>query len=304
MLPYLPSGVLVPGLVTQWVSAQAPPGWTANGNPKPGDYQFKSPDGLLVTLESVAGSTSLVDRVLDYVAVSHESHGRYDNVVPNDNGAGLSYGLLSFNQRVGELPAVFVAMQRANPAKFAQYLGEDASKFLNEQWVRAANLKPYITTLKAMAQEPEFQRAQRQVGKTAFYDRAEQRARRYGLLTERGLTALVDAGVQRGFGNVDKALASTVRAGATPKEILTQFAIEIDKNRYAAGRRVDIVRDRSLSDGSVGDKTEWVLLRLRRKGGLRQQDVEVARGALASRGQVLSIFPTSATDADVWVKLV
>lgn len=303
MLPYLPTGALLPGLTLGWANVAPPTGWTANPTPGPGDYQFRSPDGLLVTVEEVSGaSMSLADRVIDYTA-RKESYGRYENVVPDDNGKGMAYGLLSFNQRVGELPALFVAMQRESPEKFARYLGTDGANFLNENWVRHADLLPYTTALKVMAGEPEFQRAQRMVAKEKFYDRAEKRARRYGLTSERAITAIFDAGVQRGFGNVDKALSLAARPGVPVKDALAQFAVLIDENPLSQGRRTDILRDRSLADNGQSDTGEWARLRVRRKTGLTGQDVEVARALTVPQGTVLTTFQTSSTDAEVWVKV-
>jgi hypothetical protein len=244
-----------------------------------------------------------MDRVMDYTA-RKESYGKYDSVVLNDNQQGMSYGFLSFNQRVGELPAVFVAMQKESPEKFSRYLGSEWPNFLHESWVRQTDLRTYVTALKAMAQEPEFQRAQRLVAKEKFFDRAEKRARKYGLMTERGLTAIFDAGVQRGFGNVDKALELAVRPGVSARDALTQFAVLIDQNPLAQGRRTNILRDRALRDDLGDAGLEWVRLRLRRKTGMTAQDVEVARGMTVPRGTVLSVFQSAPTDADVWVKLV
>lgn len=305
MLPYLTSGALLPGLAVQWVPVVAPNGWVSNPAPRAGDAQFYNPLlGVYVTVEQVSGaSLSLVDRVIDYTA-QVESKGKYDAVAADDNKAGVSLGLLQFNQRAGVLPALFAAMYAENPAKFTTMLGAGWANFLNEGWVRAADLKPFIPTLKSMAADVDFQRAQRKLAKTVFFDPVERKAREYGITSERGITMLFDAAVQRGLGNVSKALAAAYKPGMTTQDLLVQFATLIDSNPFAAGRRLDILRDRSLADEGGGDPaTGWWRLKVVRPGGVLAGDVEMVRSVFVPQGKTVSAFSPSKGEVDAWIKL-
>src|SRR5258706_499414 len=91
---------------------------------------FSDISGLL-SREQVAASTASaqggdpVDRLIDYTA-RNEGGGNYSAWNPNDNGAGVSFGLIQFNQKRGSLPTLMQRMHDKDPAKFDQIFGPHA----------------------------------------------------------------------------------------------------------------------------------------------------------------------------------
>ena len=148
------------------------------------------------------------DRIIEYTART-ESGGRYDAWNPDDNGRGVSYGLIQFNQKVGTLPEVLRDMRAANPTRFDAIFGKYASGMATPSWVRAANLNdPAIATYSrgvltggAMyhaSREPDFQAVQRAWAKSGYFDPSVQAAQAVGLKSERAMAMLFDTSVQWG----------------------------------------------------------------------------------------------------------
>src|SRR6185503_9381628 len=85
----------------------APSSETSGSRPRPAGGSRSvpppgvDPRGLQAPGES--GGLSAVDRVIDKTA-RVEGGGRYDAFNPNDNGHGISFGLIQFNQKAGSLP--------------------------------------------------------------------------------------------------------------------------------------------------------------------------------------------------------
>lgn len=200
-----------------------------------------------------AGQLSPTDRIIDYTART-EGGGRYDAWNANDNGHGVSFGLIQFNQKSGSLPSVMRAMHNANPQRFDEIMGPHAQNMLNESWVRSANLNdPDIKSrMLTAARDPQFQQVQRDQARTGYYEPAAQMARDHGLTSERAHAMLFDSAVQNGVGGTRGMLNRAAAAGGTEQEILQRFAREADANRYSGNRRTRILNDPNLSDGPPG----------------------------------------------------
>jgi hypothetical protein len=58
---------------------------------------------------------------------------------PNDHGAGISIGLLQWNQKKGRLPELLKDWHQKDPGKFDHIFGGYSTKLLNADWVRSAD---------------------------------------------------------------------------------------------------------------------------------------------------------------------
>lgn len=204
---------------------------------------------------------SAVDRVIDYTARKYESaRDSYWAYVPNDNGKGISYGFIQFNQQVGELPALFKEMSKLAPSKFSQLFGSYAPKMLQETWVRTSDLAgdaDFVARLRVSGQEPEFQQAQRNLAKRKYFDPTALTVKNLGLKSERAYAMAYDTAVQRGAGTANRLLIEAAKATpAAPdweRQVLGKFAVTSDTTTAAGvvNRRKQMLTDLGLSDAAL-----------------------------------------------------
>lgn len=194
-----------------------------------------------------------VDKLIDKTA-RVEGGGRYDAFNPNDNGHGISFGLIQFNQKAGSLPTLFKEMHAKDPAKFNQIFGGDAQRLLDTNHVRSANLN--TPDMKAKLREagahPAFQQVQRDLAKRDYFDPAQQVAAQHGITSERGLAMLFDASVQLGVGGMTQRLKAAAAGGGSERQILERFAASADNVTGGHNRRRNLLNDPTLSDGPIG----------------------------------------------------
>jgi hypothetical protein len=199
--------------------------------------------------------STAIDRIIDITART-EGGGRYDAWNPDDNGHGVSYGLIQFNQQSGTLPELLKSMHSADAGLFYDVFsrtGTDPSDFLDADWVRNAELNSpqYFNALIEAAQYPVFQRAQRDLARIIYFAQTDALAKKYGLFSERAYAMIFDAFVQRSPSTVKNAMADAVRAGGSELEILSMFAFNVDETTSGTRRR-DLFASRSLSDKPFG----------------------------------------------------
>lgn len=72
--------------------------------------------------------------------VKMESNGKFDAWNPDDNGAGVSAGIIQFNQRRGLLFELVEEIARREPAIFKAKLGKESNLFLDRQLFKKLNL--------------------------------------------------------------------------------------------------------------------------------------------------------------------
>ncbi len=200
-----------------------------------------------------------IDKIIDATART-ESGGKYDSWNPDDAGAGVSFGLIQFNQKKGGLPHLFKRMNANSTSKFAAVFGEYASGFLDETWVRTADLNaPHLKELMLRAaQEPEFQQAQRDVAREMYFAPAQALANKHGLKSERALAMLFDAYVQRAPKTITNAMNRALATGGDEKEILRKFSLEVDEG--TGPRRQKIFASANFSDSPPGGGAGKALL--------------------------------------------
>ncbi|MCB9638585.1 MAG: chitosanase [Myxococcales bacterium] len=206
-----------------------------------------------------------IDRLIDYTA-RNEGGGRYDTWNPNDNGHGVSFGLIQFNQKSGSLPTLMNRMSQANPERFNQIFGPYADNMRNPEWVRNANLNdPDIKARMLQAgREPEFQKVQRDLAREGYFEPTNRLAEQYGITSERGRAMLFDTAVQYGLGSASRNNGLTgmlqrarqqVGPNASERELLSALADQADTHGYDANRRHRILNDPNLSDAPLGQSS-------------------------------------------------
>ena len=198
------------------------------------------------------GSLTGADKVIDHTAIN-EGRGKYDAWTANDNGHGVSYGLVQFNQDVGSLPTLMKKMNESNPELFEHYFGAQTPNMLDEHFVRTANLNdPDIKErMLEAARDPEFQQVQRDVAKEGYFDFIPEQSQKYmGVATpsERSVAMLFDSNIQNGPQGTSNLLKEAARAGGTEREIMLRFAGMADATRYSNNRRTNCFNDPSFSD--------------------------------------------------------
>lgn len=201
-----------------------------------------------------------IDELIDYVART-ESGGRYDAWNPDDNGAGVSFGLIQFNQRKGSLPELLRRMHEADPDAFHNIFDIHATLLVGELADHLPREGTDLTGLEPLFREagayPSFQQVQRDLARELYFDPALKAARHYDIGTERAVAMIFDTAVQRGVGGMRKILDEAVgippHAGSSKSDadwnIILWFAELADRGLGGEnGRRHRILRDPELSD--------------------------------------------------------
>jgi peptidoglycan hydrolase-like protein with peptidoglycan-binding domain len=219
----------------------------AGAHDAPGSSSSARGGGEVSGARSGGGELGGADRIIERTA-QFESGGRYDAWNPDDNGHGVSFGLIQFNQEVGGLPRLLREMHQDDPQRFRETFGPHADNMLDESWVRSADLNdPDIKRrLRASGRDPVFQQTQRDVLRSQYFDPAREAAEGHGLRSERAMALVFDSAVQNGRGGTRRFLREAAAGGG--------FARLADRGR-ANGRRARILRDPSFSDRPFGAVT-------------------------------------------------
>lgn len=197
--------------------------------------------------------------------IMFESSGRYDAANLNTDGAGLSFGLISWAQKPGSLGVLLQAMQRRDPARFATIFGPSADRLVAATLpggvvaVDGAYLwqEPWISRFRAAGRDPVFRAVQDDLIFNGPYMAGAISAamRLGGVPTERGLSLLFDRNVQQGPAKVASLLGSVT--GTTFDErvrSLGQLAVNATPSTWRSdvSRRVaSILSDPWLTDKPV-----------------------------------------------------
>lgn len=231
-----------------------------------------------------------VDELIDYVART-ESGGSYTAWNPDDNGAGVSAGLIQFNQRRGALPDLFARMYRTDERLFRRLAPDHWVTFIAPDHVRTMDLNlpgPKADAL-ALLREPLFQQVQRDLTRQLYFEPAWRLAKMNGLCSERAAAFVLDVAVHRDLGWLEAELPAS-REFLTEKSAIASLADLADSGLGGEeGRRHKILRDSSLSDDWWSFDAEAPRLTLRRgdKGSAVKtlQDRLIAVGVLQLNGR-------------------
>jgi hypothetical protein len=211
---------------------------------------------------------ALFERCLQLTA-DFESHG-FELVQGNFDGAGLTWGIVGFTLKSGEIKAIVEAADRISAeildaafrelaAPFRDALGRSipqqirwADAMSSGPW-RAELPAPWVSAFRRFGADPRVQSIQlRRAG--TYWDKAIEIARRYSLANELGFALAFDIAVQNG--GVHDSVAEAI---AGPLEVAAQ----------STEREVRIVIANGVADGSNPRWTEDV----------RERKLAIATGA-------------------------
>ena len=198
------------------------------------------------------------DQLIDYVA-RVESGGSYTAWTSNDNGAGISFGLIQFNQRKGSLPTLLQRREAKDPPKFAQIFGGKKSVFLNERVFRQLHFQgdPWKSFFTQMGEYPPFQEVQRELAQDEYLEPARKLLHKHSLSSEKALAMLFDLSIQYGVTGAENKLQKAIEAvkektqNLTENEILVKLAELSDTHDYDNQRRHRILVDEKISSESA-----------------------------------------------------
>jgi peptidoglycan hydrolase-like protein with peptidoglycan-binding domain len=193
-------------------AAQARRGLTATGSADPATWTAITGDPV----------PSLLDRALQLTA-AFEGHG-FGLAKGNFDGAGITWGIIGFTLRHGEVGRIIQEAQQQDPALVSNAFGADAEELLrlltlpmSDQlsWadqhsigtLRGGLMEPWRTHFQAFGDQPAVQAIQLRHVAQNYFQPATATAARYGLKSELGLTLCFDIHVQDGGINPKAAAA-------------------------------------------------------------------------------------------------
>lgn len=239
------------------------------------------------------------DFLIDITA-RNEGGGSYTAWTPNDNGHGVSAGLIQFNQKVGSLPKLLRQMFETDPVLFRATVSLNGNSLarpellLDEHWVRSTDLNdvPVKGAILRLLQDPNFQQCQRDLARTEYLNPAYDLAKRFGLTSERAVALCFDTSVQHGVTGLERLLKKAVLIPkpsyppmTSPDWLLRQLTDLADRGLGGEeGRRHQILKSSNLSDETFDPSAPApVLLRTLRLGD-KGDDVEKLSDDLSRLG--------------------
>lgn len=216
------------------------------------------------TVHVPEGSLSRIRKVV----VDAETGGKgdpYASMNKNSDGAGLSFGLINWAQKVGGLHELLHVMWVLAPRRFVAAFGPAyytmlmavAKKSLDP--VDGALLwhEPWLSRFAAAAADPELRKAQDYALKYGSYmTRAIKLAVRADMTSERSLALIFDRSVQQGSGRASGVIDQIADWNASERQKQKRFRDLIvpmaGKWQESAGQRADaILYSPDLSDEDV-----------------------------------------------------
>ncbi|MGD0920489.1 MAG: peptidoglycan-binding protein [Terriglobia bacterium] len=184
--------------------------------------QFQRSKGLnpsgqvdVATWQALMGSPipSVHERSLQLTA-SFEGHG-FSLAQGNFDGAGITWGIIGFTLKHGELGKIILEIQNTQPALVSQAFGDKTAKLLSilaapleqqlafadsiSQGANKAKLdEPWLWAFEQFGEMPAVQAVQLRLADQDYFQPARQAAQRFGLKTELGLALAFDIHVQNG----------------------------------------------------------------------------------------------------------
>lgn len=187
-----------------------------------------------------------IDRLIDITARA-ESGGDYSKWTPDDNGHGPSFGLIQYNATRGSLGKLIMMMREAKPEWFRLLFG--SAPWTAEQWAAHVANAPNICRdlLQLSGQVPIWQKCQRDLARTEYFDPAAKLCAKFGLISERAHAMALDVSIQYGVGGLSEKLY-TCRNEPTERLKLEHLALLADTHTYDTNRRHTLLQSRELSD--------------------------------------------------------
>lgn len=179
-------------------------------------------------------------KALILLVAENESKGKFSAWNGNDNGHGISFGILQFNQKVGSLYNLLMQCKKANEAKFSEIFGQWTTHLVNRAEFIAADLNTnyFKICFEKVASVPEFQEEQYALAYSEYFLPACKDAFEFGFGSNRAIVALMDSCVQNGPGGTHAFLVKASNNGQVGGwKLLKEFARLADDNKYSGMRR-------------------------------------------------------------------
>ncbi|MDX1984685.1 MAG: peptidoglycan-binding domain-containing protein [Bryobacteraceae bacterium] len=156
---------------------------------------------------------SLFERVLGITA-DFEGHG-FDLAQGNFDGAGITWGIIGFTLRHGEIPAIVLEMDRTRPDLLTLAFGENTKKLLQVMkaplakqmefadsvsigQTKARLAEPWLSSFALFGRLEEVKQTQLRRAREKYFSPAMTTAARLGFVTELGAALCFDIHVQNG----------------------------------------------------------------------------------------------------------
>lgn len=210
-----------------------------------------------------------IDKLIDLVA-HVESGGDYSKWNHDDNGAGVSWGLIQFNQQKGSLGELIHRMMEADHEVFLDAFVRSPFDLVRKSpgvgvWeidraaVRAMDLSGFENEFRTLGEHPPFQAIQRDLAREEYFEPAAKLCAKHGLESERAHAMAFDVAVQYGPGGLAKMLEKAERQTShevfmdrsKEKQILIALARLADTHNYDHNRRHNLLKSTALSDGPM-----------------------------------------------------
>lgn len=184
-----------------------------------------------------------VNMIAGWVTHNEAGHKTYTAYNPDDNGAGISVGLMQWNQERGLLPELVGDWYERNPSRFNRIFGSDAANMLDESWLRSVDFSKSETltaSMKEALSEPQFQAVQLELRNDHIEESCEI-ARDYGFTALRGRAVIADLVNQLGKGGTKRFLSRVPLSGDESNRI-EQLKSQTD-DRVNARDRIEKIEE-------------------------------------------------------------
>lgn len=209
---------------------------------EPGRAEIAEARSLMKGAGSCSGQwTNMVGQWVSHNEVSQKKFLAYN---PNDHGAGISIGLLQWNQKKGSLPELLADWHKKDPAKFDHIFGGYSASLLKTNWVRTADFNGNATLnqgIHAALADAEFQKVQAGL-REAHMAKSCEVAAANGFTSLRGRAVVADLYNQIGEGGTLHALHRVPRGKPESERIETLK--RITDQRTNGTDRVASIEDR------------------------------------------------------------
>lgn len=244
------------------------------GQTEGGVSDFQGRHGLpstgAVDTETWAGITrlplpDLFERALGITA-DFEGHG-FDLVQGNFDGAGITWGIIGFTLKHGEIPAIVLEMNKTRPdlvtlafadhtAKLLQVMKSSLAKQIEFADSISMGLKkvkvaePWLSSFALFGRLAEVQEMQLRRAREKYFEPAQSTAGRLGLSTELGVALCFDIHVQNG--GVKQAIETKLRqqSFSSEKKLRVALANAVADSAKAAFREDVRSRKMTLATGA------------------------------------------------------
>lgn len=221
---------------------------------------------------------ALFERVLGLTAAI-EGHG-YDLALGNWDGAWITWGIVGFTLKHGEVSRMLLALGQSLPELIQRAFGSQGTQLLDvmqaapevqRRWADSVTLgnggliEPWRSGFRVLGSFPEVRALQRDRAQLAYYQPATQSARRLGLSTELGMSLCFDVHVQNGSVG-ERIIEQALTLGAHRSQLERRtFIANAVADRARAEFRED-VRVRKLAIASGEGMVHGLKLQLARWG--------------------------------------